>query len=111
MSGRQIEKAIEQGKSKYGLVTRLNSHASGRLSGDQFCVYVANRLVIPQLKAEDLAKFATGEFKLDTMTKKYIHDHFEYQYVIVGSSSEAYDIEDKARRGELFGIKPFLNPL
>ena len=111
MSGRQIELAMEQGKTKYGLVTRLNSHASGRLSGDQFCVYVANRLVIPNLKAEDLKKFATGEYKLDTMTKKYIHDHFDYQYVIVQSSSEAYEIENKARKGKLFGVKPFLNPL
>ena len=42
MSGRGIEKAVADDKKKYGLVTRLNSHASGRLSGDQFCVYVAD---------------------------------------------------------------------
>ena len=48
MSGRQIEKKL--GKKKYGLVTRLDSHAKGRLSGDQFNVYVANRLVIPGLE-------------------------------------------------------------
>ena len=45
MSGRQIEKNL--GKKKYGLITRLDSHAKGRLSGDQFNVYVANRLVVP----------------------------------------------------------------
>jgi hypothetical protein len=30
-----------------GLWTRLNSHASGRRSGDQFCVYVGDRFVVP----------------------------------------------------------------
>lgn len=42
ISGRELEKASD--KQRYGLVTRLHSHANGRLSGDQFCVWVANRL-------------------------------------------------------------------
>ena len=109
MSGREIEKAKQQGKKKHGLITRLNSHASGRLSGDQFCVYVANRLVIPELKPADLPKFATGKYKLDQMTKKFIHDNLTYQYIIVDSSAEAYQVEEQARRGETFGQKPLLN--
>ena len=111
MSGRQIELAATQEKKKYGLVTRLNSHASGRLSGDQFCVYVANRLVIPNLKKDDLGKFATGDLTLDQLTKAYIHEFLDYQYKLVESSSEAYAVEVHARKGELFGQKPFLNPL
>ena len=111
MSGRDIENAKLQGKKKYGLVTRLHSHASGRLSGDQFCVYVANRLVIPNLKPEDLPRFQSGELKLDTLTKNYIHDHLQYQYCIVDTSKEAYRIEKEARRGILFDEKPLLNPL
>ena len=74
MSGREIEKAIASGKKKFGLYTRLNAHASGRLSGDQFCVYIANRLVIPNLTIDDLPKFASGEHKLDGMTKTYINE-------------------------------------
>lgn len=109
MSGREIEKNIN--KKKYGLITRLHSHASGRLSGDQFCVYVANRLVIPELQPNDLPLFACGELKLDELTKRYIHEHLEYQYVIVDSSSEAYAVENKARNGTLFEQKPKLNPL
>ncbi len=111
MSGRQIEKARNDGKKKFGLITRLNSHASGRLSGDQFCVYVANRLVIPSLCPEDLHRFETGECTLDKMTKEYIHKHLQYQYILVDSSAEAYDVENRARRGELLGAKPLLNPL
>src|SRR5262245_33632273 len=71
MSGRQFEKALGAKKIKFGLVTRLASHASGRLSGDQFCVYVANRLVIPSLKPEQLSKFATGDVTLDSLTRAY----------------------------------------
>jgi len=111
MSGRRIEKAIEEGKKKYGLITRLNSHASGRLSGDQFCVYVANRLVIPTLSKDDLPKFRDGELRLDTLTKKYIRDRLDYQYLVTDSSRAAYETESLARCGETFGVKPLLNPL
>lgn len=109
MSGREIEKNLH--KVKYGLVTRLHSHSTGRLSGDQFCVYVANRLVIPSLKKSDLLLFSSGELKLDELTKSYIHNYLDYQYVLVGSSAEAYRVEIKARNGELFGQKPRLNPI
>ena len=109
MSGREIEKNLH--KKKYGLITRLHSHSTGRLSGDQFCVYVANRLVIPSLKQNDLPLFANGKLKLDILTKQYIHDHLDYQYVLVDSSSEAYAIEIQARNGELFGQRPLLNPI
>jgi hypothetical protein len=91
-------------------VTRLESHASGRLSGDQFCVYVANRLVIPSLAPDHLPLFASGEINLDRLTKAYIHDRFEYQYSLVSSSSEAFSLERLCREGSEFGLKPLLNP-
>ena len=108
MSGREIEKAAD--KSRYGLITRLESHASGRLSGDQFCVYVANRLVIPSLSADHLPQFADGEMTLDRLTKAYIRERLEYQYAIVSSSSEAYALERRCREGLEFGVRPMLNP-
>jgi len=111
MSGRSIENARKAGKKKYGLITRLNSHASGRLSGDQFCVYVANRLVIPSITSDMLPQFASGELRLDSLTKQYIHEYLSYQYIIVQTSKESYELENKARSGETFGVKPFLNPI
>jgi hypothetical protein len=39
---------------------RLASHASGRRSGDQFCVYVADRLVMPELTSDGLEAIAAG---------------------------------------------------
>ncbi|OED84648.1 hypothetical protein A1QE_12555 [Vibrio breoganii ZF-55] len=109
MSGREIEKNAH--KKKYGLITRLHSHASGRLSGDQFCVYVANRLVIPSLTIAELPLFSCGTITLDMLTKRYIHSHLTYRYALVESSAEAYNLEDKARKGLIFGQKPLLNPI
>jgi hypothetical protein len=108
MSGRQLEKATDKGR--YGLFARLHSHASGRLSGDQFCVYVANRLVIPTLRPEQLADFTTGALSLDRLTKAFIHERLEYQYAVVESSSEAFALEKRCREGTVFGAKPLLNP-
>ena len=111
MSGREIEKAQVAGRSRYGLVTRLDSHASGRLSGDQFCVYVANRLVLPSLGLDELRKFASGENTLDRLTKSYIRSNFHYQFAIVDSSKRAYEFEMHIRSGLIFGVKPLLNPV
>lgn len=43
MAGRG-ETTAARGSGPFG---RLNSHASGRRSGDQFCVYICDRLVLP----------------------------------------------------------------
>jgi hypothetical protein len=109
MSGRDISNAKEG--RKHGLINRLANHASGRLSGDQFCVYVANRLVIPSLKAEQLAMFSTGDLTLDKLTKQYIAERFEYTFAQTEGSKTAFDLERRCRSGEVFGVKPYLNPL
>lgn len=112
MSGREIEKyKYSNSKKKYGLINRLNSHASGRLSGDQFCVYVANKSVIPSLEPELLEQFRDGTMNLDRLTKRYVHDRLEYQYALVESSAEAFAAENLCRNATVFGVKPYLNPL
>lgn len=110
MSGREIDNPTNRRKKRYGLITRLGSHASGRLSGDQFCVYVANRIVIPQIIDDQKPEFASGSLTLDKLTKTYIHDNFEYQFKIVETQAAAYALESEARRGEVFDVKPLLNP-
>jgi hypothetical protein len=111
MSGREIDSKGNAAPKKYGLITRLNSHASGRLSGDQFCVYVANRFVIPSLKAEELPLFASGALTLDARTKTFIRDHLDYAYALAETSADAYDLERAARSGQVFDVQPCLNPL
>ena len=110
MSGRQFDSSLASKKKRHGLYTRLASHASGRLSGDQFCVYVANRFVIPSISPDMLPRFADGSLRLDELTRRYIHDMFEYQFVCVDSGAEAYRIEAECRSGLTFGVKPYLNP-
>jgi hypothetical protein len=56
MGGRSLTKAgITKGRRDTakigGLRQGLTSHAAGRRSGDQFCLYVADRLVLPTLAA------------------------------------------------------------
>jgi hypothetical protein len=111
MSGRQFDPIVAASKKKHGLYTRLASHASGRLSGDQFCVYVANRFVIPSLTPEVFPRFADGSVRLDELTKRYIHQNFEYQFLCVDGGTAAYQLESECRRGITFGVKPYLNPI
>lgn len=111
MAGREFDKSVTAGSVKIGLVTRLGAHANGRLSGNQFCVYVANRYVIPLLQPEQLALFASGELNLDKLTKKYIHERLEYQFAVAESAADAFRIERACRNGTTFGARPDLNPL
>ena len=110
MSGRGFDPEVAATRQRYGLVTRLASHAAGRLSGDQFCVYVANRLVIPSLTPEDLQRFAHGELTLDRLTRQYIHTRFEYQFCVCATGEEAFRLENALLQGEMLGVKPLLNP-
>ncbi|WP_130434118.1 hypothetical protein [Rivibacter subsaxonicus] len=111
MSGRQFEVVVSSNKQRYGLCTRLASHASGRLSGDQFCVYVANRLVIPALSHDQLHCFKSGDLNLDALTKHYVRERLDYQFTVVTSSGEAFALERECRAGVVFGMRPTLNPL
>jgi hypothetical protein len=65
ISGRGISEATVPRSSPQGIYTRLHSHASGRRSGDQFCVYVADRLILPILTHQDITSIASGRHQLD----------------------------------------------
>jgi hypothetical protein len=61
MSGRGIKSdEVMPASRPYGLHTRLHSHFSGRRSGDQFCVYVADLLVLPGLTPADIEDVSAG---------------------------------------------------
>src|SRR5215831_16490768 len=65
MSGRSISENTIPRNTPHGIYTRLASHASGRRSGDQFCVYLADRLVLPLLMPTDIAAIAEGKHQMD----------------------------------------------
>jgi hypothetical protein len=81
MSGRGIKSdEVMPASRPYGLHTRLHSHFSGRRSGDQFCVYVADLLVLPGLTPADIEDVSAGRHRLDAHVRKYIHANLGYRF-------------------------------
>jgi hypothetical protein len=93
------------------LRSRLASHASGRRSGDQFCVYVADRYVLNSLTAETVQAIASGEPLFDQLVKQFIRRHLTYSYVEVPDNVTAHAVEDAARAGDMTVGPPLLNPI
>ena len=93
-----------------GLWKRLKQHVDGRRSGDQFCVYVCDRYVVPNLSPGQLAKIGSGELSLDALTRIHIHDQLSYRYVITQDAAEARALERRVQQGALNDRKPVLNP-
>jgi hypothetical protein len=110
MSGRGITIDTERRPKPHGIYTRLHSHAGGRRSGDQFCVYVADRLVLPTLSAEEIASIALGRHTMDAFVRRYIHEHLVYRFTILPTGAEAYSVEAAIKSGGLEQGRPLLNP-
>src|SRR4030095_11785058 len=94
-----------------GLWTRLNSHASGRRSGDQFCVYVGDRFVVPDLTPSQQQQLATRALSLDGLIRAFARERLAYRFVITADGAEALKLERELRQGSLSAGKPYLNPL
>ena len=103
MAGRRADQ-------KGGLRQRLRQHASGRRSGDQFCVYVCDRFVVPTLTPEEQGQIGQGELSLDNCTRDFILKNLRFRFIEVENGDEARKLEDKIKAGALGGHKPLLNP-
>jgi predicted GIY-YIG superfamily endonuclease len=90
---------------------RLSAHASGRRSGDQFCVYVCDRFVVPTLTAVQQAAVGRGELSLDRLTRDYVRGQLMYRFVLCPDVPVARALERAVRAGELVAGRPYLNPL
>ena len=110
MSGRGITADTAHRNTPQGIYTRLQSHASGRRSGDQFCVYVADRLVLPTLSQEDIAAIASGRHQMDAFVRRYIHDNLCYRFVMLPDGAAAYAVEAAIKSGGWQYGRPLLNP-
>lgn len=94
-----------------GLWGRLDSHASGRRSGDQFCIYICDRFVLGSLESESIKAVADGHLSLDQLTRSYIREQLGYRFIATESGAEARAIESRVRReGYLHYGRPYLNP-
>jgi hypothetical protein len=110
MSGRGITAQTVRRTTPRGIYTRLQSHASGRRSGDQFCVYVADRLVLPTLAREEITAITTGRHQLDAFVRRYIHRNLSYRFVMMPDAAAAFAVEATLKRGAWQYGSPFLNP-
>jgi hypothetical protein len=66
-----------------GLASRLCGHASGRRSGDQFCVYVADHYVLPGLTSEQVDAIATSQLSMDSLVREKVHRSFTFRVAAV----------------------------
>jgi hypothetical protein len=110
MSGRGITAGTTQRKAPQGIYTRLHSHASGRRSGDQFCAYEADRLVLPTLSQDDIAAIGSGRHQMDAFVRRYIHENFYFRFVMLPDGAAAYVVEAAIKNGDWEPGRPLLNP-
>jgi hypothetical protein len=83
---------------------------SGRRSGDQFCVYVSDRLVLPTLSQDDITAIGSGRHQMDGFVRRYIHENLCYRFVMLPDGAAAYALEAAIKNGEWEYGRPFLNP-
>jgi hypothetical protein len=76
------------GASGNGPFGRLGSHASGRRSGDQFCIYVCDRLVL-SAQRERLPDIEAGTLSLDRLTRDFIRAELGFRSLTVSSNDAA----------------------
>jgi hypothetical protein len=110
MSGRAITADTVHRNTSQGIHTRLKSHASGRRSGDQFCVYVADRLVLPTLSHDDITAIVSGRHSMDTFVRRYIHQNLTYRFAMLPDAAAAYAVEKAIKSGAWGHGRPLLNP-
>jgi hypothetical protein len=110
MSGRGIVASTVRRNTPQGIYTRLGSHASGRRSGDQFSVYVADRLVLPQLTRDDIEAIGLGRHQRDAFVRRHIHENLRYRFVTLPDGATACAIESELKNGKWEHGRPLLNP-
>jgi hypothetical protein len=110
MSGRQHTLNRPPSPSAKGPWGRLDSHAKGRRSGDQFCVYVCDRLVLRTLHNR-IQDIADGTLSLDAETQDYVRANLGFRWITATDGNSADRIERSVQRGEAPCGPPILNPL
>jgi hypothetical protein len=93
-----------------GLASRLRSHASGRRSGDQFCVYVADHYVLPELSRNQIEAIRDSRLSMDALVREKIASSFAFRFAAVPDYSTALQIESAIKGGGLRTGGPRLNP-
>jgi hypothetical protein len=91
---------------------RLRSHWSGRRSGDQFCVYVADHSVLPSLTREQIEAIAAPQptLYMDDLVATVVREQFGFRVAVAPDYVAALAIEGAIKAGALAAGRPRLNP-
>ena len=81
------------GMASANLYGRLNQHARGKRSGDQFYVYVGDRLVMSKLSIDQMKGVFSGEYSLDDAIKEFVRSQLSYRYLVVADDPTARALE------------------
>tara|TARA_B100001057_G_C22691917_1_gene888140 strand:- start:256 stop:717 length:462 start_codon:yes stop_codon:yes gene_type:complete len=90
---------------------RLNSHRSGRRSGDQFCIYIQDFYVLPSLiktLKENNEDYVFEKGRLDREVGNFISENLRLKYLSV-QKDDVVDLENRIREGK-YGRTPKLSP-
>ena len=89
--------------------SRIMQHTQGRRSGYQFCIYIQDFYVIPELIG---SKYTPQKGYLDQLTKQFIQSRLTYRYLVFQSDDSdqvVRRLERKLQRDEHgYGV-PLLN--
>ena len=91
-----------------GLWQRLEAHRSGRRSGDQFCVYVADYEIVPSLTPEQLQMIRSRKLKIDHLVRDFVAQELCFTFAVTDDGASARELEKSVIAGAL-GEKPELN--
>ena len=102
MSGRGLSaSALERLRAKddgaHGLAARLASHASGRRSGDQFCLGVTDRLVLPSHVPPELEEIVAGLRSMDSDAREFVRRELPHRFAVVEDGTAALSMERRKR--------------
>lgn len=109
IAGRDLSKPS---KSKVrGLKQRLRAHWKGGLGGDQFAVYVFERITAPELDKSQLKAMGEGTLTLIDLNQDYIRNRLSFRFIETHNYEKAMEIENLLKKGGFQNYsKPFLNP-
>lgn len=62
--------------------SRIRQHSQGNRSGDQFCIYIQDFYVLPELLGKE---YSPKKGYLDQLTKEFIKNRLSYRYFVIQS--------------------------
>ena len=78
----------------------MQQHANGSRSGDQFCLYVADRIILGTLNKTDIREITDGVQSIDKRVMKYVRERYAFRYFVTSNGREAKEIETDIKEGK-----------